>query len=134
MPNGIALGPDASVLYVSETRTRRIWAFEVLGPGRIGAARGLQTVPSSGPMNVGGADGLCVDRDGRVVVATLGDGAATVISPDGALLGEIPLGDPVTTNVALSPDGATLYATLGSQGRLVAVDRWLDVVGERGAR
>lgn len=126
LPNGIALAPDAATLYVSETRTRRIWAIDVLGPGRLGGMRGLQTVPSDGPMNVGGADGVCVDRDGRVIVATLGEGAATVISPHGSIVGRIPLPDPMPTNVTLDETDETLYATLGTTGRLVAVDGWLE--------
>ena len=128
LPNGIALSSDGSMLYVAETRTRRIWAFEVLGPGRLGAARGLATVPSGGPMNVGGADGLCVDREGRVIVATLGTGGVTVFAPTGELVGAIVLADPLTTNAALSRDDQTLYVTLASTGRLVAVDSWLDAV------
>lgn len=133
MPNGIALSPDGSKVYVAETRTRRIWEFEIVEPGRIGRARGLATVPSGGPLNVGGADGLCVDADGRILVATLGTGGLTVFSPDGELLGAIPADDPMTTNVTLSPDGSTLYMTLASTGCLIAVDDWLADV-EPGSR
>ena len=126
MPNGVALSPDGSSLYVAETRTRRIWEFTLDGPGVVGRARGLATVPSGGPLNVGGADGLCVDPAGRILVATLGTGGVTVFSPTGEFLGAIPADDPMTTNVALSADARTLFMTLASSGRLMSIANWLD--------
>jgi gluconolactonase len=124
LPNGVALSPDGAKLYVAETRTRRIWEFEVLSPGRIASGRGLATVPSGGPLNFGGADGLCVADDGTIVVATVGTGGVTAFSPDGELLGAIVVDDPMTTNAALSRDGRSLFITLASSGRLVVVDDW----------
>ncbi|OBK35613.1 gluconolaconase [Mycobacterium sp. 1245111.1] len=128
LPNGVALSPDGGTVYVAETRTRRVWEFEVLGPGRLGRGRTFATVPTGGPMNFGGADGLCVDAAGRVIVATIGAGGVTVFAPDGALLGAITADDPMTTNAGLSPDGRSLFITLASSGRLVSVDDWLDAV------
>ena len=126
MPNGVALSPDGALLYVAETRTRRIWEFELTEPGVVGRARGLATVPSGGPLNVGGADGVCVDEAGRILVATLGAGGVCVFSATGELLGAIPADDPMTTNVALSVDGQTMFITLASSGRLIAVEDWQD--------
>jgi gluconolactonase len=131
MPNGTALSPDGGLLYVAETRTRRVWEFELGGPGIVRRARGLATVPSGGPLNIGGADGLCVDAEGRVVVATLGAGGVTVFSPTGDLLGAIRADDPMTTNAALSADGRTLFMTLASSGRVMVVDDWLEALGIR---
>src|SRR2546423_1089692 len=34
-PNGIALSPDGRVLYVAETETARLWAFDLVEPGVI---------------------------------------------------------------------------------------------------
>jgi gluconolactonase len=129
MPNGVALAPGGDILYVAETRTRRIWEFELGGPGIVERARGLVTVPSGGPLNIGGADGLCADPEGRILVATLGTGGVSVFSPEGDLLGRIPADDPMTTNMTLSADSATLYMTLASSGRLIMVENWLDVAG-----
>lgn len=124
MPNGIALSPNGDRVYVAETRTRRIWEFELSGPGRVASGRGLATVPSGGPLNIGGADGLCVARDGTVLVATLGSGGVTAFSPSGRLLGALPADDPMTTNMTLGHDGVALYVTLASTGRLMVVDDW----------
>lgn len=131
MPNGIALSPDESELYVAETRTRRIWKFDLAAPGVITAARGLATVPSGGPLNVGGADGLCVDTAGRILVATLGTGGVTVFSAVGELLGAVPADDPMTTSMTLSGDESTLYMTLASSGRILVVENWLAAAGIR---
>lgn len=129
MPNGTALSPDEAKVYVAETRTRRVWEFGIDEPGHIGSARGLSTVPSGGPLNVGGADGLCVDESGRILVATLGEGGVTVFSPDGDRLGHIPADDPMTTNMTLSLDSRDLYLTLASTGRLVVVENWVSAAG-----
>lgn len=131
MPNGVALSPGGDLVYVAETRTRRIWEFELDGPGIVKGARGLTTVPSGGPLNIGGADGLCVDSEGRILAATLGAGGVTVFSQDGELLGAIPADDPMTTNMALSPDESRLYMTLASWGQILVVEDWLVTAGIR---
>ena len=124
MPNGVALSPDGDLLYVVETRTRRLWEFTLGTDGKITDARGLATVPSGGPLNFGGADGCCVDDDGRIVVATLGTGGITVFSPDGELLGALRLDDPMTTNVTFDARNRALVITLASTGRVVVIDDW----------
>jgi gluconolactonase len=125
MPNGIGLSPDGRTLYVAETRTRRIWACALSGPGRLKSRRGLLTVPSGGPLNFGGCDSLCIDAAGNVLVATIGTGGVTVISPAGELLAHVPVADPMTTNACFGgADLRTLYVTAGSTGELLAFDHW----------
>lgn len=125
MPNGIGLSPDGQTLYVAETRTRRLWACALAGPGRVKSRRGLATVPSGGPLNLGGCDSLCVDADGNVIVATLGTGGVTIVSPAGEILAHVPLDDPMTTNACFGgPEQRTLYVTASATGELVAFHGW----------
>jgi len=127
MPNGIALSPDGAHLYVTETRTRRVWCFDIDRPGRIERGRGFATVPSGGPLDFGGADGVCVDDAGRVIVATIGAGGITAFSPSGHLLGSVPMDDPMTSNVTFDSVGRRLIVTLASTGRVCSVD-WPDAL------
>jgi gluconolactonase len=83
-PNGCGLSPDGSELYVAETLTTRVWAFEITGPGEI--KRAPWPSPNGGRLlaGVGGYqlfDSLAVDSAGNVCVATLFNSGITVLSP-----------------------------------------------------
>lgn len=125
-PNGIALSPDDRVLYVAETMTGRVWAFDVLGPGEID--RKPWPSPHGGRLlaGVGGFqlfDSMAVDGAGNVCVATLINGGITVISPDGANLQHIPFPDSYVTNICFGgSDLRTAFITLSTTGRLIAVE------------
>jgi gluconolactonase len=131
MPNGIGLSPDERTLYVAETMTARLWAFEVTGPGETRTNRGgVLWEPGRLLVGLGGLnyfDSLAVDSRGDIYVATL-PGRISVFNPHGALCREIAVDDPVPTNIAFGgEDLRTAFITLSSSGRLVAVDN--DVPG-----
>jgi gluconolactonase len=125
-PNGVGLSPDQKRLYVAETFTGRLWAWDIAAPGEI-------RVPDL-PLGNGGTllaglpgmqlfDSLAVDGDGNVCVATLVNGGITIVSPDGARVDHVPMPDVLTTNVCFGgPDMRTAYVTLSGTGRLVACD------------
>jgi gluconolactonase len=65
---------------------------------------------------------MAVDAQGNLHAATLGVGIS-VISPDGRLLDQIPMPDPMTTNICFGGLGLrTAYVTLSSTGRVVAYE------------
>lgn len=126
MPNGVGLSPDEKTVYVAETITGRVWAFDLSAPGEVKGQAGFLT---SGARLVTGLpgfqllDSMAVDSEGFVCVATLINGGITRISPDGMVVVHYPTGDPLTTNVCFGgPDMRTAYVTLSGKGTLVSMD------------
>ncbi len=123
-PNGIGLSPDGSVLYVAETETARLWAFDLTAPGEF--SRQPFPSPHGGRLvaGIGGYnrfDSLALDADGNICVATLVNGGITVISPDGDWRHLAVPGERWVTNIAFGgPELRTAYLTLSSTGRLVS--------------
>ncbi len=123
-PNGIGLSPDGGTLYVAETPTARLWAFELSAPGEIRSANG----PYRGEKGrvvagLGGYqffDSLAVDAAGHVCVATLITGCISDIAPDGSRVLQYGLPDQMVTNLCFGGEGLrTVFATLSMSGRLV---------------
>jgi gluconolactonase len=127
-PNGVGLSPDGKTLYVAETWTARIWAWDLSGPGQIKAGAELFT-PGGGRLLTGLPgfqllDSMAVDSAGNVCVATIINGGVTVVSPDGSKVSHVPMPDPLTTNVCFGgPDLTTAYVTLSGIGKLVST-KW----------
>lgn len=106
VPNGLALSPDESILYVDDSRHGQIRAFNLCPDGSLANSRVFATIRTP---ERGGADGMKVDREGNVYCT--GHGAVWVIAPTGAILGRIVLPE-VPANVAWGDfDWQTLYMT-----------------------
>jgi len=127
-PNGIGLSPDGTRLYVAETQTGRLWAFELDGPGEI---RKRGEWPYAGGTLVAGLSGLqlfdslAVEAGGNICVATLLTGGITVFSPDGDVVDFVKVpGDPFVTNICFGGDDMrTAYITGSGTGRVFET-RW----------
>lgn len=123
-PNGVGLSPDGGTLYVAETETARLWAFELTAPGEI--RREPWPSPHGGRLIAGSAnyqrfDSLAVDQAGNICVATLVNGGISIISPDGASVRHVKMPERWPTNICFGgPDLRTAYITLSSTGRLMA--------------
>lgn len=126
-PNGIGLSPDGRTLYVSETPTARLWAWEVTGPGTVRKLK-QNDIPHGGRFVIGSAnfqrfDSLCVTASGRVLVGTLTNGGISEIWPDGSHMRHHPLPDGHVTNIAFGgPEMRTAFVTLAGSGKLIALD------------
>lgn len=126
-PNGVGLSPDETELYVAETMTGRVWAYEIAAPGVLKAAktpmRGDQGRLVAGLPGHQLFDSLAVDGAGNICVATIHNGGVTSISPDGETIAHFPTPDPITTNICFGGEGLrTAFITLSSTGKLVSTE------------
>lgn len=125
--NGIGLSPDEKTVYIAETPTARLWAYDVFAPGEVRPRdviyRGERGKPIAGLGGYQMFDSLAVEAPGNICVATLVTGCISVIAPDGKLVEQIETGDRVTTNIAFGgPDLKTAYITLSGKGELIMMD------------
>jgi gluconolactonase len=68
-PNGVVLAPDQSLLYVADTAGQFVWSFQIAPDGSLKNKQKFfhLHLADDTPSN---ADGLAVDRDGRLYVAS----------------------------------------------------------------
>src|ERR1051326_152919 len=126
-PNGVQLSRDETKLYVDDSNGDRIIEWDIKPNGLVANRREFATLKgrSSRDNGLGGvptfADGMAVDNDDRLYVAT--GGGVEVFSPQGQPLGIIPVRCPPADcqNIAFSgPTRQTLY--IGGAGSLYKVD------------
>jgi gluconolactonase len=111
-PNGIALSPDGSTLYVVDAGAPVVWSFQVLGPGQLGEARTFADLAVVGdPAKVKGGDGVAVDVQGNLWVAVPLASAVVVFDPQGQPLGRIMLPEYPSNCAFGGADGRTLFIT-----------------------
>lgn len=108
-PNGIALSPDGSKLYIAPSESESMLVFDVLGPGKIANQRVFcKLTQPEGKSNTGG-DGMTVDVEGNLYFTTnLG---VEIFSPAGESIGLVRFPEQ-PANVTLSgPERKTMVAT-----------------------
>jgi sugar lactone lactonase YvrE len=76
-PNGVAIDPAGSWLYVAETRDDRLRRFEILEPGKLSPPQDF-----GGPLTTG-PDGISADQDGNLYVAVTRSSSIVGVSSDG---------------------------------------------------
>lgn len=84
LPNGIALSPDETKLYIGDSRRRTIYAFDIAKDGTLSGQRVVAELQSS---EKGSVDGMKVDELGNIY--TTGPGGIWIISSTGRHLGTI---------------------------------------------
>jgi gluconolactonase len=112
--NGVGVSPDGDTLYVAETTTGKILAFAIRADGSLGTARDLirlRDVVPAGRNAAATPDSLRVDTRGNLFVALYDGGGVAVVSPKGVLIKLVDVPSSHHTNLAISPDGKSLYVT-----------------------
>lgn len=99
-PTGVLLSPDEKALYVANALGDSVLAFDVRPDGTVANRRSFARLSGRG------ADGLAVDAQGRLYVAT--PTGVQIFSPDGRSFGTIPLPDGQELAFA-GADKKTLY-------------------------
>lgn len=69
-PNGITLSPDQSLLYVVDYRSHWVYSYQIQNDGTLAHKQKYYDLYVREPDDDAGGDGMRVDRDGRLYVAT----------------------------------------------------------------
>ena len=112
-PSGVALSPDEKFLYVSDALGTRIKVMDVQPDGTVKNERNFVEMFDRMPTH-SMADGMTIDAAGRLYVATFR--GVVVISPEGKLLGRIPIPRQPLNLVFGGADKKTLYVLGGEIG------------------
>ena len=112
--NGIGWSPDGATMYLADSGTGRVEAFDFdSDSGDISRRRTLVHIEQPGVV----PDGLTVDEDGGIWVALWGGGAIQRYAPDGSVLTTVRLPVERPTSCAFGgPDRATLFVTTARAG------------------
>lgn len=68
--NGLCLSPDQSLLYVADSRSHWVYSYQVQSDGSLAHKQKYYHLHVPDTADDSGADGMRVDRDGRLYVAT----------------------------------------------------------------
>src|SRR5438477_6381591 len=102
--NGVILSPDEKTLYIADSPNEYLIAYDVRPDGTVTNRRNFAHL--DGPKHTG-ADGLAIDGEGRLYVATpIG---VQVYSSKGEYLGNIPTPRGTTSLAFAGPDKKTFY-------------------------
>lgn len=118
-PNGIALDPTETMLYVAATRANAIWRVPLMRDGSVAKVGNfIQLSGGSGP------DGLAVDSEGNLVIAHIGLGVVWQFNRFGEPMACMrSVAGRLTSNLAFGgKEQRTLFITESESGSLLQVD------------
>jgi gluconolactonase len=108
-PNGIALSPDHTRLYVADDGDDRVYVYDVAANGATSNKRLFFTVPANS--GTSGNDGMAMDAAGNLYVTCRNQ--IWVVKPNGQLITQIAVAGQLTNVGFGGADLKTLYITVG---------------------
>lgn len=112
--HSLTLSPDQTLLYVSEARTHWIYSYQVQPDGTLLHKQQYYWLHLPDAADESAAGGMCVDRDGRLYVAT--NMGVQVCDQAGRVNCILPLPNGKVSSVAFGgANGDTLFATCGDK-------------------
>ena len=113
-PNGIALSPDQSLLYVADSRSHWVYSYQVQPDGSLAYKQKFFHLHAPDTADSSGADGMRVDRRGYLYVAT--NMGIQVCDQPGRVNAIIPTPNGRIANLCFGgPNFDILYATCGDR-------------------
>ena len=113
--NGVTLSRDQKVLFVDDHRSRWVYRYEILPDGTLAHKRRFCALVVPETADDTSADGMKVDRQGRLFVATR-TGLLQVCDREGRVVAIIPTPNRRISNVAFGgPKFDILYVTAGDR-------------------
>jgi gluconolactonase len=114
-PNGVGLSPGGDRVYVAESFTGRLLAWDVGAPGTL-----KSPLPEVVEATKGHFDSLATQADGAIAVAAIGGGVC-IVAADGSGHTYVEMPDRFVTNIAFGGDDMrTAYLTFSGVGQLVS--------------
>ncbi len=114
-PNGVRLSPDQALLSVADTQGKAVWSFQVQSDGSLANGLPFYLLEISDESTGSGADGMTVDADGYLYVAT--KMGVQICDQAGRVVGIIrkPQNQRLSNAVFGGADLHTLYVTNGDK-------------------
>jgi gluconolactonase len=113
-PNGIALSPDQTLLYVADSRSHWVYSYQVQPDGSLSHKQKFFHLHVPDTADYAGADGMRVDRAGRLYVTT--QMGIQVCDQPGRVNAIIPTPNGRIANLCFGgPNFDTLFATCGDR-------------------
>jgi len=105
-PNGILVSPNGKHLYVAEHSDRELFRYDILTPGNV--SKGKLIFTGDPELDGRGPDGMAHDVHGNIYATY---NKITVLDPEGAVIGRIPVPEHPTNCTFGGEDRRTLYIT-----------------------